>query len=417
MKRSRFRLAASAVLLAIALACQTACASIVAFVDFGDFGTELNKAAASAGVAAFSPSEISSIQSGIVSQLATVYSDYDVTFTTTDPGGNRERIWYGATTGVPGALGLADGIDWLNQSANDLARVFTANFGFIFEAGDPRAAQIAEITTALAGTGAHELGHNVGLRHYDSFGDTAFTGGPDGGGPSGGIQNTHTMATGSTGLGEAGREIERTLSDLSKAKLEFSSGIVNNPLGRTPEQGAPHNTPATAQALTLSALSISGYGKAALVTGTIATSFEFDYYSFSGKAGDKVAINMISSGVTDNGGFFGGNTVDTVVGLYGTDGTTLLAENNDIYYNSSAINSAGGLRTRDSLVLNFVLPTDGTYYIQARGYASDTGGYQLLLLSTGDSGAPPIPEPATLVVWSTLGFFGMALYRRRRKSA
>jgi hypothetical protein len=83
-------------------------------------------------------------------------------------------------------FGEADGIDFLNQITNDSASVdanFWAllvelgddNFLYSFSGLDPVTVPIDEalstvMVTSTANTAAHELGHLLGLRHYDSIG-------------------------------------------------------------------------------------------------------------------------------------------------------------------------------------------------------------------------------------------------------
>ena len=63
------------------------------WVQFGtNFQTELNVATAAAGVTDFTDTERDQIQTTILDELANVYAGYDITFSTTDPGGVREIL-------------------------------------------------------------------------------------------------------------------------------------------------------------------------------------------------------------------------------------------------------------------------------------------------------------------------------------
>jgi hypothetical protein len=397
IKKSLVVLLAAGMLFVPAMASATA-----VFLDYTNFQARLNELTTSAGVANFSAAEISQIQANILTSLQTAYGMFDNVSFSTNAAGTDEEIDFGI---VGGGLGLADSIDYRNQTANQLARVFTANFDFIVESGDPRAQQITELSTALAGTGAHELGHNLGLRHYDSYVDPSLTytglAGPI---ATGGVQNTYIMATGSTGLGEAGRETQRDWSQNSSVKLEIANGLT---VGGPPagviqnEIGDAGNTAATAQALNLVNLAVSEK-EAANVLGNL-TAGDWDYYSFTASAGDIFTGNVLATGVDTIV-----DGVDSVLSLFATDGTTLLADDDDIFYSTTQF-GAGGFRTLDSLVFNVALPDDGTYFVRVRGFAGGDGNYELLAYLD-----IPVPEPATLLLLgSGLGLLGL-MHRRRR---
>ena len=169
-------------------------ASIEVYLDFvsGDFNARVDSALGRASTAA----ERTAIKAGIETNLGTMYSGFAVSFGSSAPSGVFTTLKFGVTGG---GLGVAEHIDYRNQDLTDTARIFTGNFGFIVEGADPAAEQISELTMALSGTAAHELGHNLGLRHYDSYSDVSFDGSTAV--ATGGIQNTNVMATGSTGPG------------------------------------------------------------------------------------------------------------------------------------------------------------------------------------------------------------------------
>jgi C1A family cysteine protease len=98
---------------------------------------------------------------------------------------------------------------------------------------------------------------------------------------------------------------------------------------------------------------------------------DLDYYAFSGSVGDTVVIDVDASVL--------GSALDSYLYLYDTDGTSVLATNDD---------HGGSL---DSY-LEYTLPAYGTYYLKVRDY-SDEGSfghfYNLTLASTsGDSYEP-----------------------------
>ncbi len=394
-----------ALLALVTLLPSTSSADVTTFLDFNNFGTRLNEAASSAGVAAFNAGEVATIQAGIQTKLETAFSDYNVTFTTTSPGGLFETLTFGLTTGTPGLLGLADQIDWRNQTKTDVGRIYTANFAFSLEGGDARAQQIAEITSALAGTAAHEHGHNLGLMHRDPYGDPAvsYSGSPV---ATGGIQNTHIMATGSTGLTEAGRETDRTFSRMSQAKLDYADGLGTNP-GSTNEQGGAHGTAGTAQHITFVDLPSSGL-EGRNVIGQISSNGQTDFYSFDAGAGAVFSANIMS------GTIFGSAGVDTIIRLYDTDGTTILGQNDDIRWNATTygLTSGGTSEGLDSTLLNILLASGGTYFLEVDGFGSDTGTYELLMAVTP---VAAVPEPSTAAIFLLGGGAVAVVQRRRRK--
>lgn len=375
-------------------------------LDFTNFDTRLDELASSAGVSNFSAAEKTQIRSGIKSVMESAYSGFDLTFTESPSGGvgTYTTVLFGLSA-TPGSYGLADGIDYRNKDIDDRARVFSANFDFIVESGDARATQIAELTAALGGTAAHELGHNLGLRHYDSYGDTSLTW--NNGSPitTGGVQNTHIMATGSTGISEAQREATRTFSALAYAKLNFAAQVLNSPLSSVVEQAFSHSSIATAQAIAWSNLLVpgaSGYQAAANVIGSLGLSF--DVYAVNGVAGALLTANLLGAGVDG----IDDPLADSYLYLYDSDGN-VLAFNGDIAYSTTQL-YAGALRTYDSLILNYVLPTTGTYYIGVGGGISPpSDNYELLLATTQ---VVPLPPASGL---GLLGLVGLVVVRRVRR--
>src|SRR5262249_7681290 len=102
---------------------------------------------------------------------------------------------------------------------------------------------------------------------------------------------------------------------------------------------------------------------------------EDDYYSFVGKAGDLMNIEVLSSSLNRTV-----NPMDSGVRLFASSGK-LLAVNDDEF------------ETHDSTLIDATLPADGVYYVEVDTFTpdgvidSDVGTYELFLYSfaTGPS--------------------------------
>lgn len=377
-----------------------ASAQVNVFLDYSNFQTRLNQATASAGVANFNSTEVAQIQANVLSSLNTAFAGYNVNFTTSNPGGTFETIIFGE---AGGGFGVAERIDYRNLVGNDTARVFTANFGTFIESSDSRALQIQEFSTSLAGTAAHELGHNVGLEHRDPYGIAGLgVANSSGSYFTGGLQNRHIMATGITGISEPEREVQRTFSDFSHVKLEFAQGFTATPLAPEAETGSAHGNAGTAQDLTWMTLLTgnSTFTQAAAVSGSIELAGEDDFYAIDLQAGDFLAVETISTVLS------GIDTVDTVLSILDTDGTTVLATNDDTILSLTDINDGGSTYSTDSTIFNFLATSTGTYFVAVSGFGTSTGDYELLMATT-----TAIPEPGSLIV---LGLIGAGALMRRR---
>jgi PEP-CTERM motif len=387
----------------------------------GTFLTNINSAATTAGFPAnyFNAANVTTIENGVQAELGQVYHSFSIFFTTTQPMGNYTTLQFFNTTTMPeddGTLGISNnpnGLDWRNQLATNVVDIFPANFSFALTAPAANVAQnVTNLTMALGGTAAHELGHSFGLQHYDSYGDPSVTptvpfnpanayNNPNG------AQNSHLMRTGGTGVSVAQRLTVPTLSTLETAKLEVANNLIANGFTVTPEQGAAHGTPATAQALTLTHLAISGLNAAVVSAASISAAGENDYYKFTVPAqSGTITLNTIAN----IGSPIPNPAVDTNLQLYDTNGTNLLASNDDITFNGNTLlNSGGTVYNTDSLILNYPLGP-GTYFADVTGVGGQNTGNYELLVALG-----PIPEPSTLLLTGVAALAG-GWWRRRRRS-
>jgi murein DD-endopeptidase MepM/ murein hydrolase activator NlpD len=91
--------------------------------------------------------------------------------------------------------------------------------------------------------------------------------------------------------------------------------------------------------------------------GLICAAGDVDYYSFQGTAGDRIGIRVTADS--------NGSTLDSILSLYDSDGTSLLAENDDIV-----------LYEQPDSFVSYELKRSGTYYARVRSWGHPgSGGY------------------------------------------
>jgi hypothetical protein len=392
----RFRAIAIA---AVFSACAVSRADINVFLNFNNFANTAQTAWSNAGFGganALTPAEIAQLQTNIKTIMEGHYAGYTVNFLTTDPGGNRETLNLGATTGSGGLFGQAAGLDWRNNRKNEVANIYAHNMGGVFSSSTyTRAQAFVRFGHSVAGTASHELGHNLGLQHYDCYCHPSI-GAPTYGGING-LQNTAIMATGSTGLTLAGRGVGRSFSQGERLKLEFAHGVTGN-LGVTvTETAGAHNTFGNAQTVIGTQMPLSGL-LAVNIDGRTTVSGESDMYRFTANAGAKIIANTFSAA-----GIMADST-NTALTLFDKDFNQLMFNDNITFSGNSFLQGSGGYST-DSLIQNFTAAYTGNYYLRVIGTGS--GDYDLLI-----AGLNPVPEPATVLA---LAAGSLALLRRRTR--
>ena len=369
-------------------------AQIFTHLDFTEFQTRLDEVATSSGIASFSTAERTTIEMNILSSLNSAFSDFSVTFTDTDPGGARERLIFGATTTSTGLFGQAAGIDWRNQRHDESADVYTANFAGFIESGESRSQQISELSLALAGTAAHELGHNLGLRHQDSYGEVTFTGPAI---DTGGLQNQSIMATGATGLSEVERETARTFSTHSKVKLAYGDLLTDStPMSVDEASSDAGDTFMSALALVFEDLSVVDR-RAVNVVASHLSGTDTDFYSFFLEAGSTLSVDI-------NNELFAS---DTFLNVFDAS-MDMIASNDDVFYNGDIFGDPSGtMRADDSLLYNIPILSSGTYFVEVANNGG-SGDYDLLIHTNFSS----VPEPASILM---LMVGAVAVTTRRRR--
>ena len=141
----------------------------------------------------------------------------------------------------------------------------------------------------------------------------------------------------------------------------------------------PNDTTGTANALTF------GSQSAATVAGTIGVAGNFDFYSFSATAGDRVWIDVDTGSPPAQVG----SSRDSIVDLFDTNGTTLIETDDDDGTGSGGDGSnESGLA---SVIAARVLPNTGTYFIRVRAF-SGTATIDPYRLYVHVNNAAPSPE-------------------------
>ena len=418
-----------------------------------DWIDELNEATRRSSTDTFDANERTMIQDNILGSLNNIYADYNINFTTTQPNGVHDVLYYGRDNdfpGVGGSFGSAQSdignLDAVSYSASFLAnpngnpgslpKVSTGNFnGFLEPNFDTRAELIQELSTALGGTGAHELGHTFGLQHYFAYSDAGIT--PNNFSDTGGLQNQHIIATGSTGLNEAEREAgDRTLSPFSRVIMDIAGGVtsrqgtfgrenttlVDNPVfsdASELEDGIDAgNTLAAAQQLFFQAGDTSNADVSFIEADIDGGSGDVDVFSFTTSIETTFSSHVFSEELRFADEF------DPVLALLDSNGSTI-AFSDDISWSGDRITVDEAVDAEptdtnfsdDSFLFNILLDP-GTYYLQVSAAdvlisdEAETGDQYFLVTSLSPSFVAVVPEPSSVVLL-TLAVGGL-LGRRRR---
>ena len=307
----------------------------------------------------------------------------------------------------PPVGGQAEEVDFANANLGGSASVDASLI--LGAAGQPDATS-ANFINLSAGLAEHELAHLSGLRHTDAFGPIGSGGyavllngtlvsginpklfypvfQQPGTATAVDVSTIPLLSSTSIPAGATAYAAETplhimgspasigisrfdTLNDLffgerEAIRLSFAQGGVI-----VPSQAGPHDSAATAQELgALPQLSVPN----TLVPGTLNYAQLFDvsavavvgsigldagghsrsdWYSFSGQAGDIMSFESISNVLPGNA-----HSLDTILRVYDAAGN-FLASNDD------------ELESRDSLIFDLKLATDGRYYVQVDTFAQD----------------------------------------------
>ncbi len=238
---------------------------------------------------------------------------------------------------------------------------------------------------------AHELAHLMGLRHKDSFGPigsgvhsppgvTGFN--PIYAGPAGGFETfDHLLTTGASVGSDRFNDLrglyfgEREAVKLAFAFSDLNSGSSSEFVGNeTGSLGGSHDSIATALPLDFVTLAVPNtlqdglnsekefFVEAASVLGSIKLDSlgdaESDYYSFTGRAGELVNIDVSSLALRDNATTTNASDyIDSIVRVYDSSGNLVS------YFGGDAVND-DEFESTDSTIIDLLLPANDTYYIE-----------------------------------------------------
>jgi Ca2+-binding RTX toxin-like protein len=365
-------------------------------------------------------------QAEIVRFLKQQFTLFGYTFVATPPTlGTFETITFNDPSVTGLEAGIVPEVNWRHLSEGDSALVNAADLTEVTLTEYPALDRHATWLGLTKTVAAHELGHLGGLRHGDSFGPIgAGTYAnvdprnylPTYPGPNAASETEeHIMASGdSVHVPDSAAAGPTFFGEREDIKLAFASN------GQTVRDltTATHDTPATAQSLTLSAMAapntlLSGRDvgrtlnvQAVDVIGHLGadatgTRDDSDYFAVQLVAGQVLNVEMMSESLARVD-----HPVDGILRIYqdAAHGDALMP-----YYGSVAVND-DSFQSLDPTIVDAVVPYTGTYYIEAdawnayhrvdqslaalhdvpAGATPITGDYELLIYTfsqSGDSGA------------------------------
>ena len=315
----------------------------------------------------------------ILTRMAEDYSPFNFTFTQSRPtSGDFSTVFVNDGP----ALGVAEQIDPRNLDRNDTASV-ELNSG---------ATTSAQFVTLTANVASHELGHLLGLRHYDSFGPIGSGLDPDTVGANSapvadaflpiypGPQDAdetrfHIMETDDFFIEDSTDQFFSVRSAIKLAFIEQGTVIQ--------ESTALKNNLNTAQQFELSPMVVpntiergdrAGMGDfdvdAITITGSLTGNGPQDFFQFDGEAGDLMNVHVFSSVVRD-----APNGFDTTLRVLDSNGNAV-----DYFGGPDGAFNDDEFESFDSILVDLVLPEDGVYFIQVGSFnGQETGDYELFV--------------------------------------
>ncbi len=386
------------------------------------------------GQIVYTPQERDAIQA----QLTADYSAFSYVFTQTVPtSGPYTTIYFNdpALTGLEG--GLASAIDWRDQFISGAISLISStavpfptipvppsNLGYVdtgaaatlqvtppdtaavnindFLGGpDEPPATMSNIVGLSTTIAAHELGHLSGLQHEDAFGpigagfdpdlsgslfDPAYTG------PDDADETTdHIIASGAS----VGQTTEEAIDDPffgAREAIALAYGEDGVPIiepNSVYHESLASATPISLEPLVVPDTVLEGTDADQIFDVTAADVVAFlgvdaqqqtytDYYSFTGNAGTLMNIQVLTAALASPLGAF-----DSTLTLYYEVSPGRFEE---VAYNNDSF------QTDDSWILDYTLPSTGTYYVAVGANAAtasgQSGSYELFLYTFAEGSDP-----------------------------
>jgi Ca2+-binding RTX toxin-like protein len=250
---------------------------------------------------------------------------------------------------------------------------------------------------ASANVAAHELAHLMGVRHADAYGPigygihnppgaTVYT--PIYPGPAGAFETNDHLITSPASTGSTVADIVNDLffGEREAIRLAMAFYAPQEPQAGTvvvAETAGDHSTTASAQPLALVGLNVPNtlgqglnvnkqFSVAAVdVVGSMTSATEVDVYSFQGRAGDLINLEVISDGVIRTGQTT--HAINAVLEILNASGQILA------YYDPDLAVTDDEFESFDAQIIDLRLPSDGTYFVKLTTRAVDSDGNPLTI--------------------------------------